>query len=296
MKECEDEGFCGAPPRIAEFGSADTCHPRIRRVTVRGAEYITAEARPGTVGAERFAHERALLAHAEEVAVMNKPVHMDADVIVHRSIDGTTLHDVLLNSWPQDDEIAFACGAAFARLHSSPAGSLPSATAEQPRLFPLMISDWATTPDSILAVLVQCGHVEDWGLLSDRRRLTLHDETAFIHSDFKPDNIFLIGSALQADLAVRVIDWELAGLGLAVEDFAALFAGVTVAALQSELQGREIAGPEAMHRAVRTGTTKTIGFMQDAHAVVVDAIANRMPDAAARASRAHLDALKAGFA
>lgn len=35
---------------------------------------------------------------------------------------------------------------------------------------------------------------------------------------------------------------------------------------------------------------------QDAHAVVVDAIADRMPDAAARASRAHLDALKAGFA
>jgi DNA-binding FadR family transcriptional regulator len=35
---------------------------------------------------------------------------------------------------------------------------------------------------------------------------------------------------------------------------------------------------------------------QDAHAVVVDAIADRMPEAAARASRAHLDALKAGFA
>jgi DNA-binding FadR family transcriptional regulator len=35
---------------------------------------------------------------------------------------------------------------------------------------------------------------------------------------------------------------------------------------------------------------------QDAHAVVVKAIADRMPDAAARASRAHLDALKAGFA
>ncbi len=35
---------------------------------------------------------------------------------------------------------------------------------------------------------------------------------------------------------------------------------------------------------------------QDAHAIVVDAIADRMPDAAARASRAHLDALKAGFA
>jgi DNA-binding FadR family transcriptional regulator len=34
---------------------------------------------------------------------------------------------------------------------------------------------------------------------------------------------------------------------------------------------------------------------QDAHAVVVKAIADRMPDAAARASRAHLDALKAGF-
>jgi len=34
---------------------------------------------------------------------------------------------------------------------------------------------------------------------------------------------------------------------------------------------------------------------QDAHAVVVDAIADRMPDAAARASRAHLDALKADF-
>jgi DNA-binding FadR family transcriptional regulator len=35
---------------------------------------------------------------------------------------------------------------------------------------------------------------------------------------------------------------------------------------------------------------------QDAHAVVVDAIVERMPEAAARASRAHLDALKAGFA
>jgi DNA-binding FadR family transcriptional regulator len=35
---------------------------------------------------------------------------------------------------------------------------------------------------------------------------------------------------------------------------------------------------------------------QDAHAVVVNAIAGRMPDVAARASRAHLDALKAGFA
>jgi len=35
---------------------------------------------------------------------------------------------------------------------------------------------------------------------------------------------------------------------------------------------------------------------QDAHAVVVDAIADRMPDAAARASRTHLDALRAGFA
>lgn len=35
---------------------------------------------------------------------------------------------------------------------------------------------------------------------------------------------------------------------------------------------------------------------QDAHAIVVDAIADRTPDAAARASRAHLDALKAGFA
>ncbi|MBN9152406.1 MAG: FadR family transcriptional regulator [Microbacterium sp.] len=35
---------------------------------------------------------------------------------------------------------------------------------------------------------------------------------------------------------------------------------------------------------------------QDAHAIVVDAIADRMPDAAAHASRAHLDALKAGFA
>lgn len=35
---------------------------------------------------------------------------------------------------------------------------------------------------------------------------------------------------------------------------------------------------------------------QDTHAVVVDAIADRMPDAAARASRAHLDALKGGFA
>jgi DNA-binding FadR family transcriptional regulator len=35
---------------------------------------------------------------------------------------------------------------------------------------------------------------------------------------------------------------------------------------------------------------------QDTHAVVVDAIADRMPDAAARASRAHLDALKEGFA
>jgi DNA-binding FadR family transcriptional regulator len=35
---------------------------------------------------------------------------------------------------------------------------------------------------------------------------------------------------------------------------------------------------------------------QDAHAVVVAAIADRMPEAAARASRAHLDALKAGFA
>ncbi|MBW1640024.1 FadR family transcriptional regulator [Microbacterium resistens] len=35
---------------------------------------------------------------------------------------------------------------------------------------------------------------------------------------------------------------------------------------------------------------------QDAHTVVVESIADRMPDAAARASRAHLDALKAGFA
>lgn len=34
---------------------------------------------------------------------------------------------------------------------------------------------------------------------------------------------------------------------------------------------------------------------QDAHAVVVDAIADRMPEVAARESRAHLDALKAGF-
>lgn len=34
---------------------------------------------------------------------------------------------------------------------------------------------------------------------------------------------------------------------------------------------------------------------QVAHAVLVDAIADRMPDAAARASRAHLDALKADF-
>ncbi|QRY41403.1 FadR family transcriptional regulator [Microbacterium hominis] len=34
----------------------------------------------------------------------------------------------------------------------------------------------------------------------------------------------------------------------------------------------------------------------DAHVVVVDAVADRMPDVAARASRAHLDALKAGFA
>ncbi|MFG6277579.1 FadR/GntR family transcriptional regulator [Microbacterium sp. 5K110] len=35
---------------------------------------------------------------------------------------------------------------------------------------------------------------------------------------------------------------------------------------------------------------------QDAHAVVVEAIGDRMPDAAARATRAHLDALKSGFA
>lgn len=35
---------------------------------------------------------------------------------------------------------------------------------------------------------------------------------------------------------------------------------------------------------------------QDAHVVVVEAIAARVPEAAARASRAHLDALKAGFA
>lgn len=52
----------------------------------------------------------------------------------------------------------------------------------------------------------------------------------------------------------------------------------------------------AMVDMLRIRPVLNAGADQDAHAVVVDAIANRMPDAAARASRAHLDALKAGFA
>lgn len=236
-------------------------HPRIRRVMIQGEEYVTAEARPGLPGAERFAHERSLLAVAGRTPLADDPFYVDEEVIVHRVIQGTTLHDILLNSWPVDDEVAVTCGVALATLHGSPTPSLPRATDEQPKLFPLGIQEWANTPDAILAVLVQCGRFQDWELLSGRRRPTRQEGAVLIHSDFKPDNIFLVDSEREEGHVVRLIDWELAGLGFAVEDFAALFAGVTVAAVQSEIPRLEVVGPEAMHRAVQAGTTKTIRFM-----------------------------------
>ncbi len=164
-------------------------HPRIRRVMIRGEEYVTAEARPGLPGAERFAHERSLLAVAGRTPLADDPFYVDEEVIVHRVIQGTTLHDILLNSWPVDDEVAVTCGVALATLHGSPTPSLPRATDEQPKLFPLGIQEWANTPDAILAVLVQCGRFQDWELLSGRRRPTRQEGAVLIHSDFKPDNI-----------------------------------------------------------------------------------------------------------
>lgn len=209
-------------------------HPRVATATLDGRHYVVK--RPRRTGrdaadggrelrATRFA---ATLPGAANAPLTAAPVWADAaGMIFETRPDYRSLHDVLAERW--DATHAVACGRTLGRLHAAPPPpGLPAAGAERPRLLPLTLEEYATTADCVVRMLGSLDAVD--GLMDTLRAAdeASGSEPVVVHGDFKPDNVLL---APPPAAELRVIDWELSGLGDPHDDVAAFLAGLLSLAL-----------------------------------------------------------------
>jgi aminoglycoside phosphotransferase (APT) family kinase protein len=239
-------------------------HARVSFVSVDGRSLVVKRTRDGAGGARSLRHEALAAGHAARVvvsgagAIATAPLCSDGEVLVFEHIDAPSLHTSLSERW--SISAASACGAVLARLHASrvPA-ALGRCRPERPQRFPLTIQQYGQTPDSVLALLRSLELLPGVRDTLDEAHRRPWGSEAFVHGDFKPDNILLVGRPERAT-AVRVIDWELAGRGDPVEDVAALSAGLLSLALQGKVTATGAMSPDDFRRCVEQASSDTFCF------------------------------------
>lgn len=202
-------------------------HPRIREFELGSLAYVGVEARRG--GADLFRTERATLsrlAGATPRVALSPVLHHD-DLLVFPKAAPLRL--------PSSSGADVAHGERFADLlvrvhsHEAPAHAMRT---ERMTTMPLTVAEWASTPERVIRLAAELAEYRDeMEALGDLRRVArARNRPVMAHGDFKPDNVLLDDHGSPV-----AIDWEMSGAGPAVEDFAALWAGLLVELLTQEL-------------------------------------------------------------